>query len=67
MLTVVPAYGRDYESAKAALADWNDNKDFIVATISSPYDGKYCNKQDLPNEQVKIRYHKLTKCVITKD
>jgi len=30
-VTVVPAYGRDYTSGKAAKADWDANKDFIIA------------------------------------
>jgi hypothetical protein len=32
-LTVIPAYGRDYKSKKAALTDWNADKDFYVATL----------------------------------
>ena len=67
MLTLIPAYGRDYKTAKAARDDWNANKDFIITCITHPYDGKYCNKQDM-NESVQIRFHKLTKIVlITKD
>tara|TARA_R110000824_G_scaffold177983_2_gene357523 strand:+ start:1825 stop:2064 length:240 start_codon:yes stop_codon:yes gene_type:complete len=29
-VTVTPAHGRDYKSAKAAKADFNANKDFIL-------------------------------------
>ena len=31
-LIVSGAYGRDYKSAKAAKADWNAEKDFIIRT-----------------------------------
>ena len=62
-ITVIPAYGRDYTSAKAAIADWNAGKDFIVASMHSPYAGKYVNRDDAAREmlQVMIRYAKLTK------
>ena len=63
--TVVPAYGRDYKSAKAAKADWAAGKDFILRDFTSPWDGKPINKQDAENAgiQVNIRYNKLTKIV----
>lgn len=64
-MTLTPAYGRDYTSAKAVKADWEANKDFIIADISSPYDGKPINKQDAPMGTYYIRYKKLTEvCVI---
>jgi hypothetical protein len=37
-MTLTPAYGRDYQSAKAVKADWEANKDFVIADISSPYE-----------------------------
>ena len=46
-VTVTPAYGRDYKSAKAAKADCNANKDFILQDIMSPWDGEYDGKDDL--------------------
>ena len=63
--TVVPAYGRDYKSAKAAKADWETGKDFILRDFTSPWDGKAINKQDAENAglKVNIRYNKLTKIV----
>lgn len=30
-LTLVPAYGRDYKSKKALMADWEAGKDFFAA------------------------------------
>jgi len=59
--TVTPAYGRDYKSAKAAKADWHDGKDFVIADISSPWDGKPMSIRDVSeNEQIMIRYKGLT-------
>ena len=55
-ITVTPAYGRDYRSGTAARADWNANKDFIEATS-----GRYINKRDAGDLEVRIRYGKLRK------
>lgn len=68
-MSLVPAYGRDYKSKKAVLIDWNDNKDFIIQDMSSPYDGKYANKQDYENDKdspatVNIRYDGLRKVMV---
>lgn len=62
-LTVTPAYGHDYNSAKAAQADWDAGKDFIVASV-----GKYINRDDAAREQLQImiRYAKLTKITAVK-
>lgn len=38
---IIPAYGRDYASAKAAQADFDANKDFRAAN------GRYCSKADI--------------------
>ena len=64
--TLTPAYGRDYKSKKAVLADFDANKDFVYNCIASPYDGKYCNKADLAGAEVIIRYAKLTKVIFAK-
>jgi len=53
-LTVTPAYGRDYKSAKAAKADWLANKDFIVQNVFSPWDGKAINKADADASGYKV-------------
>ena len=63
MMTLTPAYGRDYPSRAAALADWQAGKDFIIRDISSPYDGKPCSIRDM-TEAVKIRYKRLTQVFI---
>tara|TARA_R100001129_G_C5095440_1_gene182548 strand:- start:296 stop:487 length:192 start_codon:yes stop_codon:yes gene_type:complete len=59
-MTVTPAYGRDYKSAKAAKAAWKSGKDFIIRDFFSPYDGKPCSIRDTQG-QVTIRYDKLRK------
>jgi len=74
MTTVTPAYGRDYKTAKAALADWNAGKDFIINDISNRWDGKPINKEGAEKERsattssgrwaklpIMIRYDKLRK------
>jgi hypothetical protein len=35
-IEVEGAYGRDYTSGKAMLADWKDGKDFHILTIGYP-------------------------------
>ena len=54
MITVIPAYGRDYRSAKAAKQDWIAGKDFIICDMSNPYDGKPCSIRD--GLKVSIRF-----------
>lgn len=60
MATLTPAYGRDYNSAAAAKADFEAGKDFIYLDMFSPYNGKPCNINDLPKGSAHtIRYKKL--------
>ncbi len=63
MITLTPAYGRDYRSKAAVQADWDAGKDFVVATVAHPFSGKYASKNELAKEtkSVLIRYQKLTK------
>jgi hypothetical protein len=66
-LTVVPAYGRDYKSKAAVLADWNAGKDFRIQDISSPDNGRYVNKADKPADvTLNIRYKRLTMVAVIK-
>ena len=65
--TLVPAYGRDYKSAKEVKADWDAGKDFQIANAFSPDDGKYINKADArPGQSFNVRYKKLTQIVVIK-
>ena len=69
-ITVVPCYGRDYKTAKAAKDDFNKDLDFTIANFFHPADGKPCNKSDLKAckefSHVMIRYNRLTKTVMIK-
>jgi hypothetical protein len=68
-VTIVPAYGRDYRSKKAVMADWDAGKDFRIDCFMHPDDGRYINKQDAdstPGVTYNIRYQKLTKVLPVK-
>lgn len=61
-MTLTPAYGRDYRSKRAAVADLMANKDFIINSFASPYDGKPINLsqlREIGEREVKIRYSQL--------
>jgi hypothetical protein len=67
--TLTPAYGRDYKSKKAVLADWLANKDFILQQFGSPYDGKPFNRdsaRDAGFDAVNIRYKRNTQITVVK-
>ena len=67
MATLTPAYGRDYTSKKAALADWEADKVFILNDMFSQWDGKPVNRSQMPTGRHTIRYKKLTQvCTVTK-
>ena len=57
-MIIAPAYGRDYKSAKAAIKDFEDNKDFIIKSLN--HSGQYCSIRDFElGEFIEIRYNKL--------
>ena len=60
-ITVTPAYGRDYKTAKAAKADWQAGKDFIIRSYGHPYDGKPMSIKDKGSESINIRFDGLRK------
>jgi len=65
-MTLTPAYGRDYKSAAAAVADLQSGKDFILADFSSPWNGKPINKRGIPaGTTVRIRFAGLRKITTT--
>lgn len=64
MMTLIPAYGRDYKSEVEVLEAWNSGKDFTVSDMSSLWDGRLANKEDLEGKKVKIRFNKLRKVLI---
>ena len=55
-ITVTPAYGRDYKSAKSARADWTAGKDFIIQQFGHPDDQKPMASRDVNGEQINIRF-----------
>ena len=65
MMTLTPAYGRDYRSKTACLNDLTSGKDFIINDIQSRWDGKPISIRDMrPGETVKVRYAQLTKVFV---
>lgn len=66
-LTLVPSYGRDYKTAEAVLKDWVGGKDFTIADISSPWNGKQCSTRDFDDRTtLKIRYHRKENIVFVR-
>jgi hypothetical protein len=69
-VTVMPAYGRDYKSKRAALASWDEGQDFIVADAMNPYCGAYINREDAERatgiQAVNIRYDRLRRVCVVK-
>lgn len=71
VLTVTPAYGRDYQNEASAIAAWNAGKDFIAETINgNPVHGTYVSIRDvnIPASmnitEVRIRYRGKTQVAI---
>ena len=67
MITLTPAYGRDYKSKRAALEAFEEGYDFIINDITHQYDGKPATKSQLVangERQVKIRYNKLLRVFV---
>lgn len=62
LITVVPAYGRDYTNGSDAIIAWNEGKDFRIQSVGHRYDGSYCSIRDGIN--VAIRYNKLAEIAI---
>lgn len=58
-ITLIPAYGRDYKSAAAVIADFKADKDFTICDYTSRWDGKPVNRSQLKQAgytSVTIRY-----------
>jgi len=65
MMTLTPAYGRDYTSKAKVMADLKANKDFIINEFGNRYDGKPINLEQI-DQPVMIRYQRLTKVFVFK-
>ena len=58
---LIPAYGRDYRSKDAAIADLMAGKDF-----ETPF-GRYINLEQLRElglKEVEVRYWKMMRCTV---
>ena len=65
-MTLIPAYGRDYKTAKRAKADYAAGKDFLITQFGHPYDGKPANRADMAGATVTLRFDSLRKTTVTK-
>ena len=66
-VTLVPNRGRDYPSKARVIEHLKEGRDFIVADMSSRWDGKPCNINDLKAEgigQARVRYDRLRKVAL---
>lgn len=62
--TLTPAYGRDYKSKAAVIADWQAGKDFMDQSFDCPRPIA-CNRESFPTgTRCEIRYARLTKLVV---
>lgn len=62
VVTVIPAYGRDYKSKAAAIADWHAGKDFQIYGSNSYINIADAMMYDVTS--VTIRYHQMTRVVV---
>jgi hypothetical protein len=71
ILTLTPAYGRDYPNSTAAQQAWADGADFQIANIG-PDCGRYTSVRDLPALRAEgyrwlnIRFKSLTHVAVVK-
>lgn len=65
--TLVPAYGRDYRSQKEVQAAWDEGKDFEITSVFHPDCGRVCNKGDIKDVRVMVRYNKLQRVMEVKN
>ena len=64
VVTLIPAYGRDFKTAKQAEANFGSGLDWVVASIHT-YIGSYCSIRDFTNGvSIKLRFNKNRKCVV---
>ncbi len=62
MMTLTPAYGRDYKYKRDAMKDFYADKDFILNDVSSQWDGKPINKSQIEvGTFITLRFAKMVK------
>lgn len=67
-ISCVPAYGKDYTSAKDVKAAFAADKDFLIVDVHHPDYGRYVNRQDIAGQAVtlSIRYKRRTEVCLCK-
>lgn len=68
-MNLQPAYGRDYKSKAAVLADLKAGKDFLISQFGSQWDGKPINLSQIlaaPERVVNVRYNANRKVAVFK-
>ena len=65
--TLMPAYGRDYNSKDGVIADLKKGRDFIFVCLGHQDDGRYCSIRDgEAGDKLRIRYAQSRKvCLYT--
>jgi hypothetical protein len=64
-MTLTPARGRDYKSAKEAVKDFEDCKDFIMNDVIKGFG--LCSISDFPaGTEITLRYNKLRNVKVIK-
>jgi len=67
MITIIPAYHRDYKTRLEVIEDWNTNRDFIVYDRYHPYHRNPINKLDAKRDKhihsVLIKYDLTRKTI----
>ena len=65
-MTLTPAYGRDYTTAKGARASWDRGDDWIINQFFHPYDGKPINQVQavLEGLDITLRFDNLRKVAV---
>jgi hypothetical protein len=61
-VTLIPAFGRDYQTRKQVEADWVAGKDFKIASyfnMQKGYCGSYTSIRDWENATVRVRFNRL--------
>lgn len=65
LMTLSPAYGRDYKTKAEVLVAYHENMDFILHSFDAP--STYINKEQVPAGTVcNIRYAAMRKICVVK-
>lgn len=68
VLTVIPAYGRDYQTEAQAMEAWREENDFFI--LDGPYRGSYLSSADVDRAVkdgvrfINIRYRNTSKVAV---